>query len=391
MSGQRKKIINLDDPDLVLPDISMSESDEDVREITKNKIHASKRLLEKTTNVDIDIENINIKDEQNADKIRNIFTYENNDIIIITDKNMKIWFRGKDIAIALEYSDLSRAISRNVSEKYRKSLADIRLSPATPQKKIDPQTIFIDQTGLFQLITRKKDNPICERFTEWLSEEVIPSIMNTGRYVTPTLESDVERITKSFYDDNMLSSFENNPVVYLIYIGEYDGKHKIKWGLSTNFVKRDLDQHRKNFKTFNVIGIWKTMAYKTVEDKMKINFLSKGMVTPLKIKTTRKKSNKIVINKQTEIITLDEVNNLDYCIKMIENLVKTTTLPQEQEYIEEIRNLKVGHKYELIEVKYKKSLKQIKLLEEQIKLLEEHIKDLRKINKQLKESEQYSN
>jgi hypothetical protein len=57
----------------------------------------------------------------------------------------------------------------------------------------------------------------------------------------------------------------------------------MKWGNSKNFVRRDLDEHRKDFKIFNVIGIWKTLAYETVEDKIKINFESKNIITPLKL------------------------------------------------------------------------------------------------------------
>jgi len=54
----------------------------------------------------------------------------------------------------------------------------------------------------------------------------------------PAKKSDIERLNKSFYNENMLSDYENNPVVYCSYIGEYNGKHKIKWGYSTNFAKK---------------------------------------------------------------------------------------------------------------------------------------------------------
>lgn len=43
----------------------------------------------------------------------------------------------------------------------------------------------------------------------------------------------------------------------------------MKWGNSINFARRDLDEHRKDFKKFNVMGIWKTLAYQVVEDKNK--------------------------------------------------------------------------------------------------------------------------
>jgi len=98
------------------------------------------------------------------------------------------------------------------------------------------------------------------------------------------------------------------------------------------------------------MGIWKTMAYKTVEDKIKTNFESKNMITPLKIQKKNKKGT--IISNKKEIVTLDEINNLDYCLNMIENVVKTTTLPQELEYIDKIKELKCNHKYEILEIKY---------------------------------------
>ena len=59
----------------------------------------------------------------------------------------------------------------------------------------------------------------------------------------------------------MLNSYENETVVYLAYVGIYDEKVKIKFSHSKKFVRRDLDEHIEYFEIFNVIGIWKTMAY----------------------------------------------------------------------------------------------------------------------------------
>jgi prophage antirepressor-like protein len=42
--------------------------------------------------------------------------------------------------------------------------------------KIDPQTIFINHMVL-QLIIKSR-NPECEKFAEWLSKEIIPSLIN---------------------------------------------------------------------------------------------------------------------------------------------------------------------------------------------------------------------
>lgn len=176
----------------------------------------------------------------------------------------------------------------------------------------------------------------------------------------------------------MLSDYEDNPVVYLAYVGKYSNKYKIKWGFSKNFVRRDLDEHRKDFKIFNVIGIWKTLAYQTVEDKIKINFESKNIITPLKIEKNIK--GKIINTTKKEIITLDEVNNLDYCLDMIETLVKKTKLPQEMEYDNKIKEL--TNKQELNEIIHENKLlilenKHLKEMNDQLK---QNIKDLRKKN-----------
>lgn len=54
-----------------------------------------------------------------------MFTYDEADIFVILDKNNKPWYRGKDIAEILEYAKPRNAILTHVSEKYKKSLADM--------------------------------------------------------------------------------------------------------------------------------------------------------------------------------------------------------------------------------------------------------------------------
>lgn len=232
--------------------------------------------------------------------ISKMFTYKEADVLVILDENKNAWYKGRDIATILEYTKTANAISYHVSKEYKKSLADIGFHNLGPIKT-DPQTIFVDNTGLFQLISKSK-KPEAVKLWQFITREVLPTLFTTGTYTLPAKESDIIRLNKSFYDDNMLSDYENNPVVYFAYIDEYNDKHKMKWGFSKNFVRRDLDEHRKDFKIFNVMGIWKSLAYQTVEDK--------------KIK------GKTITTTKKEIITLDEVNNLDYCLNMIDNLVK---------------------------------------------------------------------
>jgi len=75
---------------------------------------------------------------------------------------------------------------------------------------------------------------------------------------------------------------------------------------------------------------------------------------------------------------LNEINNLDYCLNMIENVVKTTILPQEEEYIDKIKTLTLEK--ELIEIKHQKNIleEKNKHLEEMNKQLKDNINDLRR-------------
>lgn len=300
--------------------------------------------------------------------ISRMFNINEADIVVIKDKNNDYWYKAKDICNLLQYVNSRDAIKKHVDKEYKKSLADIGVA-ICDTLKIDPQTIFIDDTGVWFLIARSKKKEAAVLWRK-VTKEILPKLFATGTYTLPPKQTDIERLQKSFYDDAYLSDYFNNPVVYFAYIGMYDGKHKLKWGFSTNFARRDLDEHRSDFKLFNVMGIWKTMAYKTVEDKIKINFISKNMVTPLIIKKQIKKGTTTSTKK--EIVTLNEINNLDYCLNMIENVVKSTILPQENEYMEKIKELE----YENLQIKYESAIKDIKRMEE-------NLNDLRNANNHL--------
>lgn len=370
---KKYKVINLDDPNLELPEMELSDEEYTKPKIVKNRIHCVKKILEKTGNIDTntEIENININDNNNTNKIENIFNYENNNIVIVVDKNMKVWCRGKDVATALGYSRTTTAIATNVSKKYKIALAAVCQRAGT-QLKIDPKTIFIDQTGILQLIVKSR-KPECEKFSEWLTEEVIPSIMKTGKYEMPITETDIGKLNKNFYDDNMLSKFIGNPCVYLAYIGKHTvmingepkEEHIIKFGETRKMEKRDLKQHRKFYKKFNILGIWKTLANIEVETQIKNNFQSLGMAVDLKIKGMNKSKEE---NKREHII-LTENHDLDYCLAMIENVVKDTSLPQENEYKNKIKDLE--HKNELLTEKNNH-------LKESNQQLKDNLSDLRK-------------
>ena len=301
-----------------------------------------------------------------------MFTYEEADILVILDVESKPWYKGIDVCNILEYSRARDAIGNHVNMKYRKSYTELTPS-ATASLKLDAKTIFISNPGVFQLVSRSK-KPEAIKLYEFITETILPELFSKGTYSLPAKKSDINRLIKNFYDDNMLSNYKDILAVYLAYIGEYNGKHVIKFGKSNDFVRRDLIEHRKMYKTFNVIKIWETMANDLVETNIKYNFMSKNMLTSL-----TKKELGIKCSEQTkrELVILNEVNDLDYCLNMIDNVVLTTVLPQELKYKNEIKNMACDK--EIVELKHKNELleAEIKYLNDMNNQLKENIKDLR--------------
>ena len=309
---------------------SSDESDDDELEEDEQPTKIIERIVDKDTEI-VTSDNI----------ISKTFTYEEADVLVIKDKNGDYWYRGKDLATLLCYVDCKKAISRHVDEEYKKSLADIEGTFCTPQK-IDQKTVFCDDSGFIQLISRSK-KPEAMSLWRKITKEILPTLFRTGTYTLPAKDSDIEKLNQSFYDDNMLSKFIGSPCLYFGYVGKHkvviNGKtkeeHIIKFGETRKMEERDLKQHRKFYKTFNVLGIWKTLANVEVEKRIEANFQSLNMLVDLKIKGI----NKTKEENRREHIILTEKHGLDYCLNMIEQVVSETKLPQENEYINKIKEL----------------------------------------------------
>lgn len=241
----------------------------------------------------------------NNNNITKTFTCNEADILVIKDNNGDYWYKGKDLAILLEYSNTNAAIINNVkNKKYKKSYAELGVSSNDPSLKIDPQTIFVDDTGLFLMVSRSK-------------KEILPILFRTGTYTLPIKDSDVEKLKQNFYDDNMLSSYMGSPCIYFAYIGKHKitlngitkEEHVIKYEKTIHMEERDPKQHRKFYKTFNVIKIWKTLAYDKVEDKIEANFQSLNILVDLKIKGIKKEKKRAhYFNRKTWIRLLYKHN-----------------------------------------------------------------------------------
>ena len=94
------------------------------------------------------------------------------------------WFRGKDVAMLLGYTDTNQAIRVHVDEDCRKKLEELGPVFDTGPDANAKNSIFINDVGLYSLILSSK-KPEAKAFRRWVTSEVLPSIRKTGAYVAP--------------------------------------------------------------------------------------------------------------------------------------------------------------------------------------------------------------
>lgn len=110
-----------------------------------------------------------------------LLTFTNEDFgeIRTVEENGKIYFCGKDVATALGYVDAKQAITKNCKEH------GVSIRHLTDRFGRTQKAKFIDEGNLYRLITHSK-LPTAEKFESWVFDEVLPTIRQTGQYMTPT-------------------------------------------------------------------------------------------------------------------------------------------------------------------------------------------------------------
>lgn len=96
------------------------------------------------------------------------------------------WWVGKDVAVALGYSNPQKAIRDHVDQEDR-GVNDSFTVNGT-------MAILINESGLYSLILSSK-LPSAKRFKHWVTSEVLPAIRKTGKYATDV----VDRLTPDDY------------------------------------------------------------------------------------------------------------------------------------------------------------------------------------------------
>lgn len=86
------------------------------------------------------------------------------------------WFVGKDVAVALGYTNPQKAIRDHVDAE------DMTVNDSFTVN--GTKGILINESGLYSLVMGSK-LPTAKQFKHWITGEVIPSIRKYGAYLTP--------------------------------------------------------------------------------------------------------------------------------------------------------------------------------------------------------------
>jgi prophage antirepressor-like protein/predicted GIY-YIG superfamily endonuclease len=245
--------------------------------VTKAK-ELLKLLQDDNTSTDI-LEIIDLN--KNNNQLINFVDYKQN-IIQFNNKQLKyflhneqFYFKAKDVAEILEYVDTKKGIFDhvNMTDKFTKDyfipgfkggetppfqlienkgseklpLQLIKTDSNLNKKVVDflskehPQTIFINESGLYSLIFGSKKKEAIA-FKQWVTSEVPPSIRKNGTYVSKKLLE---------YNKDELKNYYNKDCVYILHIKD----NIYKYG-KTSKIQDRFYKHSQNLDYINIEKIY---------------------------------------------------------------------------------------------------------------------------------------
>ena len=105
-------------------------------------------------------------------------SYKNNNLGIeltsYIDKKQNIWFKGKDIAKTLGYTDTNQAIRKHVD-------VEDKFKGGVETTGGLQDTFYINESGFYSLILSSKLES-AKKFKKWITSEVLPNIRKYGQY-----------------------------------------------------------------------------------------------------------------------------------------------------------------------------------------------------------------
>ena len=98
------------------------------------------------------------------------------------------WFVGKDVAVALGYSDTTQAIRKNISDEDKMTRPGDAPSITDSFGRIQ-HPVWINESGLYSLILSSK-LPSAKEFKHWVTSEVLLERQGLRKRLTDRISND---------------------------------------------------------------------------------------------------------------------------------------------------------------------------------------------------------
>jgi hypothetical protein len=220
----------------------------------------------------------------------------------------------KDIVKLLGYANLKKALySSFIDDKNKKKYSNISMYPSrgTSISIVHKYTIFIDESGLYKLLTNSKKE-LAQKFRDDVFSNILPTIRKTGKYNVGNKDK-LKELNKEIID---LKNNQRNikyPIGKAIYIIKKLINNKKYYKLGRT---RDLNKRLKVYNTGNP----NKLLYKyfcMIDDENLDKCIKKFMKNKEYIK-----NKEFYVTKLSDIITIlnkcdKRINNLTcgYCLK----------------------------------------------------------------------------
>jgi prophage antirepressor-like protein len=135
------------------------------------------------------------------DIYQNIININGNKILVLIDKNKKIWFSLRQIFSLLEYKNIKQELKRiEIDEKEILSINELlKIIPKENDieyNNMQPHMKMVSEVGLFMLLDKSKKTKAIE-LKRIIYTEVLPSIRKTGEYAVNKKEQlKLKKLTK---------------------------------------------------------------------------------------------------------------------------------------------------------------------------------------------------
>ena len=107
------------------------------------------------------------------------------------------WFKGRDVATSLKYTNPRRAVRDHVDDKDKRTLRTLLhgVTETVTHLNRQPHEVYVNESGLYCLTLRSR-HPLAKSFKLWISSEVLPSVRSAGSQFANLFTAMNERLEK---------------------------------------------------------------------------------------------------------------------------------------------------------------------------------------------------